>query len=61
MIVAGVVDGRLLPICGLIVQRTAGREHLVEEGEDPYELPLLRRGQAGKSADEPSPHRRPAS
>jgi hypothetical protein len=40
VIIAGVVDGRLLPICGLTVGRTVSREQLVAEGyPDPYDLP----------------------
>lgn len=37
--VAGVVDGRLLPVCRLVVDRTATFDDLVSEGHDPYELP----------------------
>ncbi|MGA2014514.1 MAG: DUF3883 domain-containing protein [Solirubrobacteraceae bacterium] len=38
--VAGVVDGRLLPICRLVVGRVASREELVAEGHTPYDLPF---------------------
>jgi hypothetical protein len=37
--VAGVIDGRLLPVCRLVVERTATYDELVAEGHEPYELP----------------------
>lgn len=41
VIIAGVVDGRLLPISGLTVGRTVSRDQLVAEGYDPYDLPYF--------------------
>ena len=44
VIIAGVVDGRLLPIAGLRVRRTVSRDQLVAEGRDPYDLPYFAEG-----------------
>jgi len=52
VIIAGVINGRLLPISGLTVGRTTSREQLVAEGHDPDELYDLPYFAVGK---EPSP------
>jgi hypothetical protein len=46
VIIAGVVDGRLMPISGLTVERAVARDHLVAEGYDPYDLPYFAVGKA---------------
>lgn len=46
VVIAGVVGGRVLPICGLTVKRTATREDLLGEGfgHDMYDLPYFALG-----------------
>lgn len=49
VIIAGVVDGQLLPICALTIGRTASREQLVADGYEPYPLPYFAVGKPPSS------------